>query len=78
MNDIGSDSDATIADDAEEEDDNSDCSTSSSSHTAVVDNPSCVVSSLQRKQKVLLDKLQRATAEATSVQHGNFYHRTVL
>ena len=67
--DIGSDSDATIAESVEEEDVNSECS-SPDTHTAVTTYPDCT-SSLQKGQRILLDKLEKITPETTTVQYGN-------
>lgn len=71
MSDIGSDSDATLADSIDEEDVNSPAS-SPNSHTAEIGYPECVLS-LQRGQRVLFEKLEHITAETTTVQYGNLY-----
>ena len=68
MSDIGSDSDATIADSVEEEDANSDNSTTSCSNDGV-GYAGCIVS-LQRGQKVLFQKLENVTPDTTTLQYG--------
>ena len=69
MSDIGSDSDATIADSVEEEDVSNECS-SPNTYTAEITYPDCT-SSLQKGQRILLDKLEKITPETTTVQYGN-------
>lgn len=73
MSDIGSDSDATIADNVDEEDANSDSSGSPEIYSTKVEaeNPPCTLSGLQRRQKLLFEKL---AAETATVEYGNFYH----
>ena len=79
MSDIGSDSDATIADSVEEEDANSDNSTTSCS-----DDDSCdvgyadCIGSLQRGQKVLFDKLESVTPDATSLHYGKVSYMSCI
>ena len=71
MSDIGSDSDATIADSVEEEDNNESCS-SPSHHIEGVGYPECALS-LQRGQRILFEKLDKITPETTTLQYGNVY-----
>ena len=70
MSDIGSDSDATVADSVEEEDANSECSSSPNTHAAEITYPDCTLS-LQKGQRVLLDKIEKITHETTTVKYGN-------
>ena len=67
MSDIGSDSDATIADSVEEDVIEEDDSDSSSSNT--VEYVDCTMS-LQAGQKLVFEKLENVTAETTTVQYG--------
>ena len=65
MSDIGSDSDATIADSIEEDDGGS----SSSSNNTTIGYAECALS-LQAGQKQLFEKFDKVTAETTTVQYG--------
>lgn len=82
MSDIGSDSDATIADSIEEGDIEEDVTEEdvikeedpgNSSNNLTVGYADCVLS-LQAGQKLLFEKLEDITAETTTVKYGISYY----